>query len=248
MSPVGSDKGYTLIEMVMVIVIIGILAAVAMKSMRNVTDLTRTEETRIEMYRLAHAVAGNPNLVSGGVRVDYGYTGDIGAPPGSWDNLVANPGYSTWNGPYIQDEFAPGTGNNLFKYDAWGAPYSSPNSGSFSSTGGPETITRKIANSTGDLLYNSVVLSITDLNLTLPGESYKDSVRFLLTHPNGSGSTVTETKYPNANGLVRFDSIPVGIHTLRVVFLSSSDTLTRKINIDPGKDYHGGIQHFADIW
>jgi prepilin-type N-terminal cleavage/methylation domain-containing protein len=248
MSPVGSDKGYTLIEMVMVIVIIGTLATVATKSMRNVTDLTRTEETKEEMDRLAHAITGNPALVSGGIRVDYGYIGDIGALPGSWDDLVTSPGYSTWNGPYIEDEFAPGTGNNLFKYDAWGALYSSPNSSGFSSTGGPEIITRKIANSIGDVLYNSVILSITDLDLTLPGESYKDSVRFLFTYPDGSGSTVTETRYTNTNGLVRFDSIPIGIHTLRVVFLSSNDTLTRKINIDPGKDYHNNIPHFADIW
>ena len=71
---------------------------------RGIAEEMRTG--RLDADRLAHAVAGDPDLVAGGTRSDFGYVGDIGALPSDWDDLVTNPGYSTWNGPYVQDEFA----------------------------------------------------------------------------------------------------------------------------------------------
>jgi len=249
MPEIRSQNGYTLIEVVMVIIIIGILAAVAFRSMGGTIEVSRTEETMAEMEQLAWAIAGNPNLVSAGTRTDFGYIGDIGALPPNWDALITNPGgFATWDGPYIQDEFVGAGGDYEFRLDAWGKPYSSPNSINFSSTGGPETITRRIANSLADLLNNNVTVSITDLGGTPPDSANRDSVKVLLTYPNGAGSTTTITGYPGTDGLVRFNSIPIGIHTMRMIYIPGNDTIQRKIAVIPGHDYYADLQHFGDVW
>lgn len=244
-----SQTGYTLIEMVMVVVILGILSAIAFTSLGKVNEVTRAEETMQEMDRLAAAIAGDPSLVSGGSRVSFGYVGDVGAFPPNWDALVNRPsGCATWKGPYIGDPFTSGSGDSEYQLDAWGRPYSTPNSTSFSSTGGPTTITRKIASSSADLLYNTVRVVFTDLDDTPPGSTGKDSVRVLLTVPDGLGGTVVRTRTPAADGLVRFDSIPIGMQTLRVVYLPHHDTLTSKLAVLPGRTAYAEIHHFDDIW
>jgi prepilin-type N-terminal cleavage/methylation domain-containing protein len=248
MSCKSKQNGYTLIEIVIVIIIIGILAAVAMKSMGGSINVSRTEETMAEMQQLAWAIAGNPNLISGGARTDFGYIGDIGALPPDWDALVTNPGYATWDGPYIQDEFSGGGGDYEFKLDAWGTQYTPPTGNTFSSTGGPSILTRKIANSTADLLNNNVTVSIVDLDGTPPDVVYRDSVKVLVTYPDGSGGTTTVTAYPASDGLARFNSIPIGIHTLRMIYIPANDTIRRQVVVNPGQDYYADLQHFEDIW
>lgn len=248
MPGIRAQKGYTLVEMVLVIIIIGILAAVAFNSLGTTLDVSRTEETKAEMERLAYAIAGNPNLVSGGVRTDFGYVGDVGALPLNWDALVTNPGLSTWNGPYIHDDFSSGGGDYTFKFDAWGREYSPPNGDAFSSTGGPQTITRRTAPSMAALLYNSIYLTIEDIDHSPPGMIYRDSVRMDITFPDGSGGIVIRSACPNADGSVRFDSIPIGLHDLRMIFLSRNDTLERKVAVNPGQTAYLDMQYFGDAW
>ncbi len=243
----SKQDGYTLIEMVIVVVVIGILAAVAFKSMDRTLDVSRTEETMQEMEQLAWAIAGNPGLISGGTRTDYGYVGDVGTLPPNWDALITNPGYATWNGPYIKDEFSAGA-DFEFKLDAWGRQYSAPTGNTFSSTGGPATLTRKIANSVAALLSNNVTLSITDLDFTPPDSVYRDSVKILLTYPDGAGATTTVTGYPGTDGLVRFNSVPIGIHTLRMIYIPANDTIRREIAVNPGRDFYADLQHFGNVW
>lgn len=248
MRRIGSINGYTLIEMVLVMIILGILAAVAMTSLSNSVDVSRTEETKAEMQALAYAIAGNPNLKSAGIRTNFGYVGDIGALPTQWDDLVTNPGYATWDGPYVQDEFIGGSGDYEFKLDAWGLQYSVPTGASFSSTGGPVVITRRIANSIDDVVNNSVIVSVTDLGGSSPNSIYRDSVKVLLTYPDGSGSMTTATQYPGTDGLVRFTSIPIGIHSLMMIYIPDNDTIRRMVTINPGRDYYADLQHFGDMW
>jgi len=120
-----SQKGYTLIEMVLVLVIIATIATVGLKSLTAVHQTSRFEETRQELDRLAAAIVGDPSFVSGGSRTDFGYVGDVGSLPPNLDALVTNPGgYATWDGPYLGDDFSTDGSSSTFKIDAWGAAYS----------------------------------------------------------------------------------------------------------------------------
>jgi len=248
MPGIGRQKGYTLVEMVLVVIIIGILAAIAFRSLGTTLDVSRTEETKAEMERLAYAIAGDPNLVSGGSRTDFGYIGDIGALPPDWDALVTNPGYATWNGPYIADEFNSGGNDYTFKFDAWGREYSSPVSNTFSSNGGPESITRQIAPSAAALLYNSVVLTVVDIDQSPPGAVYCDSIRVNMIYPNGAGGLATRTVIPDANGTARLDSIPIGLHDLQMIYLPTGDTVERKVAVNVGQTSYIDLQYFGNVW
>ena len=246
---VDNRAGYTLIELIAVLVIVGILATVALKSLTAINQTSRYEETKQELDRLAWAVAGNPNLVSGGVRTDYGYVGDVGSLPPNLDALVTNPGgWASWDGPYLTDAHSFDGSTTEFARDAWGAPYAYSGGVTIVSSGGPSALSRRIAQSEDDLLYNRVSAVVVDLDFTPPGTVYRDSVRLALRCPNGTGGWTTALRTPLADGYARFDSIPIGLHELRLIYLPTGDTLTRLANVDPGESYHAQMQYFADVW
>jgi prepilin-type N-terminal cleavage/methylation domain-containing protein len=242
-------SGYTLVELLVVVIILAILSSVAMKGLKGANDVARFEETRIKLDQLAFAIAGDPSVLAGGKRANYGYIGDVGALPPDLDALVQNPGgYSTWHGPYIRDPFTSGSGNNYFKQDAWGKQISYSGGNTLSSTGGGTSLTRKISEAVVDLTINTVTVVVTDIDKTPPGTSYKDSVRCILTFPNGSGSTTSRTKYPNRSGLTQFDSIPIGQQDLKIVYLPTHDTLNQKVAVDPKQDAYIEISLYRSVW
>jgi prepilin-type N-terminal cleavage/methylation domain-containing protein len=246
-----SKKGYSLIELMVVVIIISIIASVSIKSLMTASETARAERTKDEMDELAFAVAGDPGLVSGGTRTDFGYVGDVGSMPASLDALVLNPGgYATWDGPYLKDDYlaSAGGGDSEFKMDEWGSGYGFSAGVTITSIGSGQTITRQIANSAGDLLYNSVAVTVTDINQSPPGPIYRDSINVLLTYPNGVGGTVTRTFTPASDGFVQIDSVPIGLHSLRTVYLPDNDTLRRKVAVNPGELATVDVQLFSNPW
>ncbi len=249
MNKYSSEKGYSLIELVVVIVIIGILATITFRSMSGTTSVARVEQTTRQLERIAQAIAGDPNLVSGGVRANYGYIGDVGGLPPNLDALVANPGgYTTWKGPYIQDELTPDVSNTRFKLDGWGQAISYSGGATVSSSGGGSSITRSIAPTVNALLRNQVTVSITDLAGVPPGTIYKDSVRALFDIPNGAGGVTTRVKFPSRDGFLIYDSIPIGQHLLRIVYTPNNDTLRRQVHVDPSTVVPVEVQLFRKVW
>ncbi len=249
MRKLRSEIGYTLIELVLVLVIIGILSAVGLRSLTAVNQTARTEETRQEMDRLAHAIAGDPTLTGGGTRTDFGYIGDNGGLPANLDALASNPGgWTTWKGPYITNEFTSGGGSTDFKFDAWGKAYTFTGGNTITSSGGGTTLTRAVAGSAGQLLYNRVRLVITDIDHTPPGPTYDDSLTLVLTVPNGGGGVTNRSRRPNPDGTVTFDSIPIGVHTLRLIYAPTLDTLTRKVVVEPASDSYLDISMAENLW
>lgn len=120
------QKGFTLTELVIIIVTLGILAAVAIPKFSNMAESSKVSATKQELAALKQAIVGNPQAVSGGKYVDRGFEGDVGTPPNNLIDLAVKPdtlaSYNKftslgWNGPYIDDA------ENSFLSDAWGASY-----------------------------------------------------------------------------------------------------------------------------
>jgi prepilin-type N-terminal cleavage/methylation domain-containing protein len=248
MRKIGTQTGYSLIELVVVIVVIGVIATIALRSLSTVTQVSRTEQTRHRLDKLVRACIGDPGTASSGIRSDYGYVGDIGSLPPTLEHLAANiDGLATWNGPYLADQLVAAGNDSLYRTDGWGKGISLSGV-NLQSTGGPSTLTRALAAAESELLYNRVAITVTDLSGTPPGEIFRDSVELMLTMPDGSGGIAVRSIHPGGDGLAVIDSVPIGLHLLQTIYLPTADTLTRRINVDPGRGYVGRVQYFADVW
>ncbi len=238
-----NDKnGFTLIETIIVMLIIGIVAAVAMRKMNETVESAQFEQTKKEMNQIAMAIVGNPEVYSRGARTDFGYVGDVGAFPRDLDDLVTNPGYATWDGPYVKGGFDA----NAFKRDGWGTDYTYSDT-LIQSTGSGTDIDKKITTSSA-ALSNAVAGYVVDANRQMASGVFKDSVLVSLIYPDGSGGTAVTTVNPDDHGRFAFSGVPIGNHTLRVIYTPDTDTTTYSVTVYPGKDVSLDIVFPADLW
>ena len=93
-TPKWGVTGFTLIELIMVIVLLGIVAATAVMVIGNIVKQQSFDATVKEMNELKMSNIGNPDLVQSGTRTSFGYVGDMGALPGTLNDLVLTP--ITW--------------------------------------------------------------------------------------------------------------------------------------------------------
>ena len=119
-------QGYTLIEIITVIILIGIIAAVAIPKFGNFTNSARINATREEMAAIKKAIIGNPSAIAGGEYIDRGFEGDVGHVPSTLSDLVAKPDSISaydpitrlgWNGPYLD------SAESNYLRDAWDNNY-----------------------------------------------------------------------------------------------------------------------------
>ncbi|MCL0096385.1 type II secretion system protein GspG [Thermodesulfovibrionales bacterium] len=150
-----SPPGFTLIEVLAVLVILGFFVAMAAKVFMGQDDQRRFDETRMRMGEIREAILGREGAFALGQRQFAGYVTDIGGlpalvdvdpgtgtppqPVGLWEQGTL-PGWgfqSTsriwmgWRGPYLE---TPPRGDNILR-DGWGNPFH------FSISAGDMTIT-----------------------------------------------------------------------------------------------------------
>ncbi len=239
-----SRRGFTLIELIIVIVLIGVLATVATRKMSATIETAQYEHTKKELDQLACAIVGNPDVYLNGARADYGYVGDIGALPPNLEALVQNPGgYTTWDGPYM----AAGFDSDAFKKDAWNVTYTYGDT-LIRSTGSGSNIDKVFVSSSSELLSNTVRGIVLDADNQMPGAIYNDSLVVRLTYPDGSGSTTTATTNPDAKGSFSFTNVPIGRHTLRVIYIPDTDTVSFPVAVNPGSTLKLSLVFPADLW
>jgi prepilin-type N-terminal cleavage/methylation domain-containing protein len=137
-------SGFTLIELIIIIVALGIIAAVAVPRFADLATGSKINATKQELVVLKRAIVGNPAAVAGGAYVDRGFQGDVGFVPGRLEDLAVRPdsiaAYNPltrlgWNGPYVD------AANGDYLRDAWGDLYVyQPSLRTILSIGGGDTL------------------------------------------------------------------------------------------------------------
>jgi len=121
-----NHKGFTLVELVIIIVVLGILSTFAAFKYTSFVEESRVTATQAEMNEIRRAIIGNSQLIAGGKYIDIGYEGNVGSLPDQLQDLITKPGtvanYNAisglgWNGPYLKQN------NDDYLTDAWGKSY-----------------------------------------------------------------------------------------------------------------------------
>lgn len=248
---VPQAQAVTLIELLIVLMIIGILVTAAVKTWDVSLQRSRFNATLKEMEQLSWAIAGNPDLVSGGTRSDFGYVGDNGLFPPTLQDLNENiSAYPAWHGPYIKAAFQESP--KSYMADAWGDTYVYPNpmtlpdsspiyirSYGGGSVATPQNwLTRVIASHKSDFLSNTVSGDFSDAYGNPP--TTLDTMHVRLYSPQlGRLESLDLKLWGVSNRRFDYIKIPEGNHLLRVIGVhvaesTSVETVQKYISVFPG--------------
>ena len=233
-----ADRGYTLMEVTIVIMLVAILSSMAISATLPAINAGRFEATVAEMKTIETAIAGNPTLIADGRRVSFGYVGDMGGLPDSLEDLVERGTQAVWtfdsstgvghgwNGPYLRSGFE---GDDGHSYDAWGHPYdyskvdgrikSYGADGKPGGTGYAEDITLLLPTATG---------SITGTIRSAGGEE-AEALSVTVYYPEGS---LVKSKVADAaGGTFHLPDIPKGLRPIKISWSYAGESHERWLEV-----------------
>lgn len=133
-SSLKSQRGLTLLEMVVVIFILSAIALMTVSFTGNADDQFRFEETRRRLDQIRGGVVGRPDQTVNGGPVIGGFAADVGRLPNNLKELIENTAapplpvwafdaatglWAGWHGPYLPAMAEQKGGLKAFR-DGWG--------------------------------------------------------------------------------------------------------------------------------
>lgn len=226
-----NQRAFTLIELIIVLLIIGILSGVALRAIEMTRERTMYTDTTKKINEIAKAITGNPDLLTDGKRVDYGFIGDMGRLPITLTELIRNTENSpNWHGPYIKIAMLEDTLNPTYQIDAWGnqLQYNNQTGAIASRANQRQTLTYNLTDSLTFIFNNRISGIITDNNNNPPG-SKATQIDIKLQLPDRT----TQTQ-PKTSGAYRIDTVPIGKHQLTIIrHTAITETLTKWVSVIP---------------
>jgi prepilin-type N-terminal cleavage/methylation domain-containing protein len=233
-----SGQGFTLMELLVVLLIIGILSTVALRTIDATRNRSLFDQTTREMNQLVQAMVGNPDMTYDGRRVDFGFYGDMERLPNDLRELANDPGDPSWHGPYMRRTVAGDTAGYLL--DGWGNYYNyNPVEGTISSLGdGKYPMTVRVADTLTHLYDNIICGTITDVYDNPPDPRVASNIVTLVLHYNNQVYS-PKLKFAGPGGYYEYsptsldgpDFVPIGIHKLQAICMG--ETLTRWVTVAP---------------
>ncbi len=222
-------KGFTLIEVIVILVVMSILAAVAIPVALMIFETAAEDATREEMINLKKAMIGDSNRQQSAARGNFGFLGDMGRLPINLDELYRRgslPSFSYdnvkqagagWKGPYITGSFS-GEEANEFKKDGLGNDYAL--------TMGPSQLDGVLTSAGPDGVpgtADDISLEIlpVETTATLRG-SVKDALGNGISNVSvnlnfaSNGFLTLVTAITDTNGNYSFSSVPFGPRSVQV--------------------------------
>lgn len=209
----SKNDGFTLIELIIVIIIMGILALAGIRAVSKSGENAKYQSTLRELESLKIAVVGDERIIEGGKRVSFGYIGDVGQLPPTLQDLVSNVSSKpNWKGPYMAQNFTDNP--NDYLYDGWNSAYTySTATTSITSSGGgtPFAINLVKTQNPDDLEKLAITGTVSDRNGNVPLPSDVVNIHIVITLANG---TSLPSVNPGTDGMYTVQNVPIGAQSV----------------------------------
>ena len=250
------SKGFTLMEMIIVMVLIGIMTSISINIVIRTLEAQRADSTLLEMEILKRAIAGDPSLIINGRRADFGFYGDMGIMPtlltdlltqGSQPSLTNNTTYFItygWGGPYLSKSFEGESDASI--EDSWGNTYVYTNSKTVNASG--DSVYGKITSRGADggvggagydadidleILKSEIVGTVYGSAYTIDGNPMV-SGKVYLRRPNGNAALKIDSVTTGLQGTYSFSGVPRGTRTLSFKPVGGIETNIKSILVAEG--------------